>query len=262
MLERFLASTPASSPRHEARLPPPPGTHSHRLPVAASPRHTVKYRWPALRAERQLRQLPRGTAGRRALRSPGGDDPFARGTAARRGAEGGALLGATPTTSASPQGSAPGAPRRLPALCCLYRGRGGEQRCWRSDRGKPLRAPTPRQLDWKAIQQAQLQGLSTGTARLLGISRVTVSNYVRASLDAGTTLRHPPAALAHCKVSVLGHHEGSDMGLDQFRSRVDSQRNRRHGSCWYGIQYQHSSTVQVKRGAAYQRSGISAARTT
>ena len=48
---------------------------------------------------------------------------------------------------------------------------------------KQLRPPTPRQLArWKAIQQAQLQGLSMrATARLLGISRVTVSNYVRAN---------------------------------------------------------------------------------
>ena len=46
-----------------------------------------------------------------------------------------------------------------------------------------LRAPTPRQLArWKAIQQAQLQGLSLrATARLLGISRVTVTSYVRAN---------------------------------------------------------------------------------
>ena len=49
--------------------------------------------------------------------------------------------------------------------------------------GRPPRPPTPRQLArWKAIQQAQLQGLSMrATARLLGISRVTVSNYVRAN---------------------------------------------------------------------------------
>ena len=48
---------------------------------------------------------------------------------------------------------------------------------------KQLRAPTPRQLArWKAIQQAQLQGLSMrATARLLGISRDTVSSYVRAN---------------------------------------------------------------------------------
>ena len=48
---------------------------------------------------------------------------------------------------------------------------------------KQLRPPTPRQLArWKAIQQAQLQGLSMrATARLLGISRITVSSYVRAN---------------------------------------------------------------------------------
>ena len=48
---------------------------------------------------------------------------------------------------------------------------------------KQLRAPTPRQLArWKAIQQARLQGLSMrATARLLGISRVTVRNYIRAN---------------------------------------------------------------------------------
>lgn len=47
----------------------------------------------------------------------------------------------------------------------------------------PLRPPTARQLArWKTIQQAQLQGLSMrATARLLGLSRVTVSNYVRAN---------------------------------------------------------------------------------
>lgn len=59
---------------------------------------------------------------------------------------------------------------------------------------KRLRAPTPRQLArWKAIQQAQLRRLSMrATARLLGISRVTVSNYVRAN---GVPGRHNgPAA--------------------------------------------------------------------
>ena len=45
------------------------------------------------------------------------------------------------------------------------------------------RAPTPRQLArWKAVQQAQLQGLSMrATARLLGISRDTVRNYILAN---------------------------------------------------------------------------------
>ncbi|MCY4668550.1 MAG: helix-turn-helix domain-containing protein, partial [Rhodococcus sp.] len=45
-----------------------------------------------------------------------------------------------------------------------------------------LRPPTPRQqARWKAIQQAQLHGLSMrATARLLGISRNTVKRYVHA----------------------------------------------------------------------------------
>ena len=49
-------------------------------------------------------------------------------------------------------------------------------------RVKPLRPPTLRQQTlWKAIRQAQLQGLSMrATARVLGISRNTVRRYVLA----------------------------------------------------------------------------------
>ena len=49
-------------------------------------------------------------------------------------------------------------------------------------RVKPLRPPIPRQQTlWKAIRQAQLQGLSMrATARVLGISRNTVRSYLRA----------------------------------------------------------------------------------
>ena len=49
-------------------------------------------------------------------------------------------------------------------------------------RVKPLHQPTPRQqARWKAIRQAQLQGLSMrATARVLGIARDTVSAYIRA----------------------------------------------------------------------------------
>ena len=78
-----------------------------------------------------------------------------------------------------------GALRRLPALlaaAAVDATRNGA--AVRSETsGKQLRAPTPRQLArWKAIQQAQLQGLSMrATARLLGISRDTVSSYVRAN---------------------------------------------------------------------------------
>ena len=89
--------------------------------------------------------------------------------------------------SASPRGSAPGARSGgLPAIRAAASvevasngttarpGAGGTEQ---------LRAPTPRQLArWKAIQQAQLQGLSLrATARLLGISLVTVTSYVRAN---------------------------------------------------------------------------------
>ena len=49
-------------------------------------------------------------------------------------------------------------------------------------RVKPPHPPTPRQqARWKAIRQAQLQGLSLrATARVLGIARNTVSAYIRA----------------------------------------------------------------------------------
>ena len=78
-----------------------------------------------------------------------------------------------------------GAPRRLPVAPAVP-GVGGTPNgaaVQPRARSKQLRAPTPRQLArWKAIQQAQLRGLSMrATARLFGISRVTVSNYVRAN---------------------------------------------------------------------------------
>ena len=79
-----------------------------------------------------------------------------------------------------------GAPRRLPALpaataAVKVASNGATSRP--EPGSKQLRAPTPRQLArWKAIQQARLQGLSMrATARLLGISRDTVSSYVRAN---------------------------------------------------------------------------------
>ena len=77
-----------------------------------------------------------------------------------------------------------GVPRRLPVLpaAAADEGRNGAAATPRQERTQ-LRPPTPRQLArWKAIQQAQLQGLSLrATARLLGISRVTASSYVRAN---------------------------------------------------------------------------------
>ena len=78
-----------------------------------------------------------------------------------------------------------GAPRRLPVAPAVPAAEGAPNGAAvkPAPGSKQLRPPTPRQLArWKAIQQAQLQGLSMrATARLLGISRVTVSSYVRAN---------------------------------------------------------------------------------
>ena len=77
-----------------------------------------------------------------------------------------------------------GALRRLPALLAAATSEVASNKTTaRPATSAQLRAPTPRQLArWKAIQQAQLQGLSMrATARLLGISRVTVTSYVRAN---------------------------------------------------------------------------------
>ena len=77
-----------------------------------------------------------------------------------------------------------GALRRLPALLTAATAEVASNKTTaRPATSAQLRAPTTRQLArWKAIQQAQLQGLSMrATARLLGISRVTVSSYVRAN---------------------------------------------------------------------------------
>ena len=82
-----------------------------------------------------------------------------------------------------------GAHRRLPAAQAVPAVEGAHT-------GKPLRAPTPRQrARWKASQQARLQGLSIrATARLLGISRVTVSNYVRAGAVPGRLNADPASS--------------------------------------------------------------------
>ena len=82
---------PALPPRLHPRLPAPPQRRArqHReVPLAHAPAAA------RARADQLRRGAGRGggTAGRRALRpASGGDDPLARGTAARRGAEGGAL---------------------------------------------------------------------------------------------------------------------------------------------------------------------------
>ena len=69
-------------------------------------------------------------------------------------------------------------------------------------RVKPLRPPTPRQQTrWKAIRQAQLQGLSMrATARVLGISRNTVRRYVLAG--------GPPGRQGAASSTISDHPNG------------------------------------------------------
>ena len=84
-------------------------------------------------------------------------------------------------------------------------------------RVKPLRPPTPRQQTlWKAIRQAQLQGLSIrAIARVLGISRNTVRRYVLAAA-------HPDARVRH-------HLPAATSRADMFAEQLSGQRRcRRH----------------------------------
>ena len=78
-----------------------------------------------------------------------------------------------------------GAPRRLPVfpVATAVEVASNGSAVGSEPGSKQLHAPTARQLArWKAIQQAQLQGLSMrATARLLGIARDTVHNYVLAN---------------------------------------------------------------------------------
>ena len=207
VLERFLPRfnarfrVPAAEPEVAYRLLDPAldlaSILSFRHPRSVARDNTVKYRWRTL----QLLPGPERTsyAGTRVevVERPGGDlsVQYQGETIPSREAppRAGVLRAARSELARNPDheriasglGSG-GAARRLPALPAATAAvkvasngaAAGEETC-----GKPLRAPTPRQLArWKAIQQAQLQGLSMrATARLLGISRVTVSNYVRAN---------------------------------------------------------------------------------
>ena len=207
VLERFLPRfnarfrVPAAQPEVAYRPLDPAlplaSILSFRHPRTVARDNTVKYRWRTL----QLLPGPErrsyagdagrggGAAGRRALRpAPGGDDPLTPGTAARGRAAGGALR-VSPEPRPRAHRLRARLRRRAPAAPCApgcRDGGGGEQQgaaVRPETSGKQLRAPTPRQLArWKAIQQAQLQGLSMrATARLLGISRDTVTSYVRAN---------------------------------------------------------------------------------
>ena len=207
MLERFLPRfnarfrVPAAEPEVAYRLLDPAldlgAILSFRHPRSVARDNTVKYRWRTL----QLLPGPERTsyAGAKVevVERPGGELSVLYQGETIRSREAppraGVLRAARSELARNPDheriasglGSG-GAPRRLPALPAASTAvevasngaAAGEETS-----GKPLRAPTPRQLArWKAIQQAQLQGLSMrATARLLGISRVTVRNYVRAN---------------------------------------------------------------------------------
>ena len=207
VLERFL-------PRFNARFRVPAAEHevayraldpalplasilSFRHPRSVARDNTVKYRWRTL----QLLPGPERTsyAGTQVevLERPSGElSVLHQGAtiASREAPPRAGVLGAARSELArrpdheriaSGLGSG-GAPRRLPALPAASTAVevASNGAITRPEPGsKQLRPPTPRQLArWKAIQQAQLQGLSMrATARLLGISRDTVSSYVRAN---------------------------------------------------------------------------------
>ena len=89
---------------------------------------------------------------------------------------------ATRRWSASPRGSAPAGLRPGQSEIPATTNGTAVNRASPRARVKPPHPPTPRQqARWKAIRQAQLQGLSIrATARVLGIARDTVSAYIRA----------------------------------------------------------------------------------
>ena len=207
VLERFLPRfnarfrVPAAEPEVAYRLLDPAldlgAILSFRHPRSVARDNTVKYRWRTL----QLLPGPERTsyAGAKVevVERPGGELSVLYQGETIRSREAppraGVLRAARSELARNPDheriasglGSG-GAPRRhpaLPAASTAVEVASNGAAAGEETSGKPLRAPTPRQLArWKAIQQAQLQGLSMrATARLLGISRVTVSNYVRAN---------------------------------------------------------------------------------
>ena len=198
MLERFLPRfnarfAVAAQPARAGLAPARPGTRPRghpRLPALPQRRARQHRQVPlahvaaaALSAAAQLRRGARGGAGapRRRARGapPGRDHPFAaRPAPLRRAARAPLRAGARPRARAhrlraSAPAVAPPGPPELPATANGTAVNGTAPQA----RVKPLRPPTPRQqARWKAIRQAQLQGLSMrATARVLGISRDTVS---------------------------------------------------------------------------------------
>ena len=206
VLERFLPRfnarfrVPAAEPEVAYRpLDPalPLGSIlGFRHPRSVARDNTVKYRWRTL----QLLPGPERTsyAGARVevLERPGGELSVQHQGETIRSREAppraGVLRAARSELARRPDheriasglGSG-GAPRRLPVAPAVPAVEGAPNgAAVKPEPGsKQLRPPTPRQLArWKAIQQAQLQGLSMrATARLLGISRVTVRSYIQAN---------------------------------------------------------------------------------
>ena len=207
VLERFLPRfnarfrVPAAEPevayRALDRALPLASILGFRHPRSVARDNTVKYRWRTLQLLPGRERTSYAGARVEVLERPGGELSVQHQgeTIASREAppRAGVLRAARSELARNPDheriasglGSG-GAPRRLPALpaatAAVKVGSNGAT-TRPETANKQLRAPTPRQLArWKAIQQARLQGLSMrATARLLGISRDTVSSYVRAN---------------------------------------------------------------------------------
>ena len=179
----LVPARPGPRPRRRPRLPAHPHRRArqHRqVPLA----HAAA---TALTATAQLRRGARGGAGapRRRARGapPGRDHPCAARPAPRRRAARAPLrAGARPCAGAHRLRPRLRRGRTRPAGASCRGERDSRHRCRTAGRVKPLRPPTPRQQTrWKAIRQAQLQGLSMrATARVLGISHNTVRRYVLA----------------------------------------------------------------------------------
>ena len=206
VLERFLPRfnarfrVPAAEPevayRPLDRALPLASILGFRHPRSVARDNTVKYRWRTLQLLPGRERTSYAGAQVEVLERPGGElSVLHQGeTIASREAppRAGVLRAARSELARRPDheriasglGSG-GAPRRLPVAPAVPAVEGAPNgAAVKPEPGsKQLRPPTPRQLArWKAIQQAQLQGLSMrATARLLGISRDTVSSYVRAN---------------------------------------------------------------------------------
>ena len=241
VLERFLPRfnarfrVPAAQPEQAYRPLEPTlplaSILSFRNPRTVARDNTVKYRWRTL----QLLPGPERTsyAGTRVevVERPGGElsvqhvgetipsRPAPPRAGMLREARSELALRPDHERIASGLGSG-GAPRRLSAPpvapSAVAAGNGAAVRP--ETNGKQLRALTPRQLArWKAIQQAQLQGLSMrATARLLGIARDTVHNYVHARRvgDEASVAGVLEEAPGEARVQRVGHGHGGREVVD------------------------------------------------